>query len=963
MRKTKLRFFSMFLSVFLITLSVINPVQVASAHKSYYMATIIDPSGFRYVSTITEEDKKHQSETYGYAPMLRNWEDVIIPDVTGNSAMSDSGDIDDMDSVMEKRKSSWYSAASIVEGSTDNKVSAFVFPAVHNAGLIVKEINGDAEDYDRASFLGNALTSSLNDAIYFVLNTSGFNTTDFQNFQYTKAETLLSLGKSLSDSARSAVRSSGGTFTFNSVKFKVEKVTSDSGTDSKYINPQIPLTTNGRNGESYNYIKISAPNGKYVIVPYKAPKGYWKGSNSDNVRQEQVLAGKVPSSVARISNKEDTPEMSWSHIVFQAGWLYDVEGISASSLEQIAKPNPIEQVIADMIANAVKLLETMLGMFTLPELMLNKGSRASSYVLGMMPQSWYTSSILLFVVSQFIAWFLIIGSLVKLLAQRSVASINPSVRINLLNGLKNIIIAVFGMTFSISAILLMARFNINMVDVFAKSTVVSSTFGTVGMSSPGLIAGALIQLAFFIVTAYFNFIYIMRAVSLVILIGTSPLFIVSIAFGEKYSSIFSTWCKELTSNLFLQTFHAIMVSAFANVLTDGGSRGIETLVVFYAFIPLSAWFRSAIVGINGATAGEGVAGGLLSTVSGVATGAATATMMRSLREGYSNKKGGKSSGGGSYADDLEESLDSVPLGNGSMNTGASKEFKGAVPSFASAETMRDGEIPDVVTGETGGFSQEQLRAGSPVASATGFSGGLSGSMKSGAAGIAKEALKVGALGAFGAGSLAMASAGSPQAARALGTIGSHAMSGGVSRIKESIGDFKSGSAGSIEGISSSGLGSYGQINAEFNPTSGVTSTTFDNEGLRQSTGISNIRTSGGTAYCSYDLNDDGEIAPAFANSKFEATRKDIMNQFTLPEGERNEDAISHYESFGVKGAGYDRDNKPVIMFDQSKLGLDSVTYKPKSGKTIIEQSNIISDASGKFVSPAQSFVDIPKFGD
>ena len=106
-----------------------------------------------------------------------------------------------------------------------------------------------------------------------------------------------------------------------------------------------------------------------------------------------------------------------------------------------------------------------------------------------------------------------------------------------------------------------------------------------------------------------------------------------------------------------------------------------------------------------------------------------------------------------------------------------------------------------------------------------------------------------------------------------------------------------------------------------------------------------------------------KIAPAFANSKFEATRKDIMNQFTLPEGERNEDAISHYESFGVKGAGYDRDNKPVIMFDQSKLGLDSVTYKPKSGKTIIEQSNIISDASGKFVSPAQSFVDIPKFGD
>lgn len=960
MGKTNKKFFSLFISVFLLTLSIINPVQEASAHKSYYMATIIDPSGFRYVSTITEEDKKHQSETYGYASMLRNWEDIVIPDVTANSAMSDSGDIQDMDAVMERRKSSWYSAASIVEGTTDNTVSIFVFPAVHNAGLIVKEINGNSEDYDRASFLGNALTSSLNDAIYFVLNTSGFNTTDFENFQYTKAETLLSLGKSLSDSASSAVRSAGGTFSFNSVNFNVEKVTSDSGKDSKYINPQIPLTTNGRNGESYNYIKISAPNEKYIIVPYKAPKGYWKGNNNEDVRKEQVLAGKVPSSVAKISNKEDTPEISWNHIVFQAGWLYDVEGISASSLDQIAKPNPIEQVISDMIANGVKLLETMLGMYTLPELMLNKGSRASSYVLGMMPQSWYTSSILLFIVNQFIAWFLIIGSLVKLLAQRSVASINPSVRINLMNGLKNIIISVFGMTFSISAILLMARFNINLVDVFAKSTVVSSSFGTVGMSSPGLIAGALLQVAFFIVTAYFNFIYIMRAVSLVILISTAPLFIVSIAFGEKYASIFSTWCKELISNLFLQTFNAIMVALFANVLVDGGVRGIEILVVFYAFIPLSAWFKGAITGISGPTVGENVAGGLLSAAAGISTGVATAKMMKSLRQGYSQQKGGKSLGD-SVNDDSEESLDNISLGSGNLSNRAATGMVGATSSFSSADMMSDGEIPNVVTGETEGFSQEQLRDGKPVASATGLSGRLPGTIKSGAAGIAKEALKVGALGALGATSIAMASAGSPQATRALGSIGTHVMSGGISRIKDSMGEVSSSYTDGIESINSSGLENFGQMSAEFNPNTGITSTTFDNEALRQSTGINNIRTSGGSIYCSYDLNEDGEIAPAFANNQFEDTRKDIMNQFTLPESERNNDAISHYQNFGVTGAGYDSAGNSVIMFDQNSLNIDSLKYKSVSGKTIIEQSNIVNN--GESISPVKSFIDIPKFGE
>lgn len=120
--------------------------------------------------------------------------------------------------------------------------------------------------------------------------------------------------------------------------------------------------------------------------------------------------------------------------------------------------------------------------------------------------------------------------------------------------------------------------------------------------------------------------------------------------------------KELLSNVFVQSIHALMIAFFTSVSAISGLRTFESLVVLYSFIPLTKFVKQNVF-----QSGEGITGmaggltsGLTGAASGFAAGAASGgggggSSSRGASGGASNNSGGGGtfgSGTGMMADKM-----------------------------------------------------------------------------------------------------------------------------------------------------------------------------------------------------------------------------------------------------------------------------------------------------------------------
>jgi len=153
---------------------------------------------------------------------------------------------------------------------------------------------------------------------------------------------------------------------------------------------------------------------------------------------------------------------------------------------------------------------------------------------------------------------------------------------------------------------LMASLNNSIVEIFATQVDWSDSARIANHG--GLIAGIIIEIIYFFIGIYLNFVYLMRSLMIAILIASGPFFVVTMAFSVKGKGLFDNWFKELVANIYLQGFHAF---AFAFVLNvQGATRGIEEIAMAASLIPLTEFFRTMVFGQAGNFAikqGKGIA--------------------------------------------------------------------------------------------------------------------------------------------------------------------------------------------------------------------------------------------------------------------------------------------------------------------------------------------------------------------
>lgn len=324
-----------------------------------------------------------------------------------------------------------------------------------------------------------------------------------------------------------------------------------------------------------------------------------------------IQKGYVPvNGVSKITNsytfKDSGVDVLWltiHHIAFQANYNFSIKNITALSASNLNQEDVgvIDGMIAGLFRSIISGIKSVLGLYDLSELVYNQGLRGSQlYNEGTMSSDWWSVVLRYHIIFQVIAWAVIIIAVLKVLIQLNLSTINPQVRMSIMEIIQKFIIVGFFLAVCIPFIRMLISINNAIVGIFATQ-VDLKTWSTVNTGG-NILVSLLIQFVYLGIFIYMNFIYIMRSIMIALLTAAAPIFIVTMAFSLKGKGLFDNWLKELTANIFLQGFHAFALAFLLNVV--GVSRGIEQLVVAMALIPLTDWIRTQFFGHSGQGAGQ-----------------------------------------------------------------------------------------------------------------------------------------------------------------------------------------------------------------------------------------------------------------------------------------------------------------------------------------------------------------------
>lgn len=385
-----------------------------------------------------------------------------------------------------------------------------------------------------------------------------------------------------------------------------------------------------------NYIKVrvksvgDVKDGGWIYAPFSVSKGYGKN---------QLLYDTVNNTQFSEYCEEDAAFLTWQNVVHQAFVNAYIAGVESTNTTKLSKPNWFEKTVAELMDGMISGVRGILNITSVPDLMTNAGSAQISSWEGVMPKGLYTIAVQMYYLVQIFAWMWLAGALVKLLALRNMSAINPKLRVDLKEGIMDIIVAGFSLSLIKPVFDALAILNSSIVEFATGLGAHTQLFGSATLGG-GTLATILVSLVFLVVEIYFNFYYIMRGITLAVLFVLSPLVMASIAYGGKYKQIFSNFMKEVVGNLFIQSVHAFMIAIFSNILATGVGTGVMYQIVLYlSFIPITKMIRSQILNVGGESNDRASAGG-------IAVGAAAASGVTVKDKKNPNGGSGGSSGGG-----------------------------------------------------------------------------------------------------------------------------------------------------------------------------------------------------------------------------------------------------------------------------------------------------------------------------
>lgn len=585
----------------LIIIALSQPI-VASAHDAFFLQSVIDENQNVYqinviedkASTFSNEAKHIEAELADFSHLAQFEANFSIDE---NGVITDNGkEVSKKYEELKQRTATGYNMM-------------FTFPPIESR-FLQKKNHATNKDAERAFLVKDYLNSSLNEALK-VLNGGR---------AFADTEELIELSHLLCGGG-SIINKYGEEFTIT--------YETSASPDAFPVNEFGQKIKRDENHINYieDFAQIDDDYGNTYYFVFRIAKGY--NGFYDDLKTQDFY-----------NYDNDAEYITWQHLIYQANYSYLIKGYSTKTAYDMGKPGSLEVAFVDLVSNLFNQLRNLLGLYNSHDLIFNTGTRGTNlYLYGVMPKSWSDSTMIFYRIFQAIAFLLIGFAIVKAIIQRNLSTINAAVRINLIDSIQNLLITGF-ILINIFPILQMFMYlNFKLVALFEVVSPNLSTLEGVNYYSSAL-GGIVLQFVYFIISIYLNLVYILRGLTLAMLIASAPLFVSSIAFGGKWKGLFSTWIREVLCNIFLQTFQAFIMAFFIQI--QANVRGIESLIVAYALIPLTEFFKGMIMGPGGGfatavggqalIAGAGAVAGVMSGRTKTASNSAKSTKDREHSE-------------------------------------------------------------------------------------------------------------------------------------------------------------------------------------------------------------------------------------------------------------------------------------------------------------------------------------------
>lgn len=487
--------------------------------------------------------------------------------------------------------------------------------------------------------------------------------------------------------------------------------------------PGVKDLINDADGIDANcYIKITSTNGQgkpvYLLT-------------SIEKYTESSLVG--TQNVDRVDDY-DTRYVNWTMFLVEACINATLEKpVTSSSVYNATSVSSLEKNVTSLFNNLLNGLIGILGLWGYDELIFNRGIRGSGgYIYGIFPQTWETFIWTLFLIMEFISFAIIMIAIIKHIMNKAASTVNPAIRMSAMEQVKDMMIGILILTALPGILIAMMRLSYSLVNIFDSMVSDLSITEQLGNYQTGTaFASVIVGFANLIISIYFNWYYIIRQITVALLFCISPIFVCIIMLGSDKRPIAMRWAMELISNIFIQPIHAMLFSFF--VLIPYSGRAIESLIMLYSLIPLSALLKGLFFpGVNdfanrmsggaGKTAGSlGKKAGMLAVGGAVAGGIAAGKAIGATAK--SANMGGGSTGGTGIFSGIGSSLSKS---NSSATNGTTGGTSKSTPASGISSTKKSIANGAGDVGETKG-----TRSSTDSTTTNGNSGGTSGTSPGG----------------------------------------------------------------------------------------------------------------------------------------------------------------------------------------------------------------------------------------
>lgn len=370
----------------------------------------------------------------------------------------------------------------------------------------------------------------------------------------------------------------------------------------------------------------------HVQQLFKVSTGYTATSLSGEGKATIKINGKDTTLTAEAQDNlkdlkpEDIAYITLYDLVFDA-FIKLNSGVTSSGTANNSS-NPITNLIVDIADGLVGFVEEQLSLERMEDLVYNLETREQNiieetgYDLGMYPRAWKSLIQECLNIMTLLSTLFLVFAILRVLILMNLDSMNVNTRLNLKQDIMNIIVAVIGMMMFAVLFYTLGLFNYKITEMLYNGLPGSNVdFFTTFVGSSGALASIIMRCIMLGVKVYLNVVYLMRSLNISILVILAPVFIVGTAFlGTERIKLY---LRELVGNIFLQSFHAMIIWFIINAKQNIGINGDGTdlfvsVVMAVSIIPVTSMFRELVFGDSKSLSSAGrIAGQAQQTVKGL----------------------------------------------------------------------------------------------------------------------------------------------------------------------------------------------------------------------------------------------------------------------------------------------------------------------------------------------------------